>query len=193
MTIDAVVKVGGGLLVRPEALDEVLAAIVAAARGRRLVVIPGGGPFADAVRAAEARFDLPDTTAHWMAILAMDQYAHLLASRRPELALVRTMEEAAHVLDTGRVPVLAPAEWLRAADPLPHSWDVTSDSLAAWLTGALGARQLVLLKPDGVHGGAGAVDAHFSHALAAGIAHVVLGADRARSLASALNEMGGER
>jgi dihydroneopterin aldolase len=193
VTIDAVVKLGGGLLARASALDEALAAIVAAASGRRLVVVPGGGPFADAVRTADARFGLPDAAAHWMAVLAMDQYAHLLASRRSELALVRTADEAARAIDAGRVPVLAPAEWLRAADPLPHSWDVSSDSIAAWLAGALGARRLVLLKPDGVRTGAGAVDAHFSRALPAGVAHAVLGADRLHALASALDEEAGSR
>ncbi len=193
MTIDAVVKLGGGLLARASALDEALTAIVAAAVGRRIVVVPGGGPFADAVRAADARFGLPAATAHWMAILAMDQYAHLLVSRRPELALARTADEAAGAIDARRVPVLAPAEWLRAADPLPHSWDVTSDSLAAWLAGTLGARRLVLIKPDGVRTGAGAVDAHFVRALPAGVAHLVLGADRLHALASALDEQAGRR
>ena len=52
----------------------------------------------------------------------------------------------AAALATRRLPILAPAEWLRAADPLPHSWDVTSDSIAAWVAGQVFARQLVLLK-----------------------------------------------
>jgi aspartokinase-like uncharacterized kinase len=193
VTIDAVVKVGGGLLARASALDEVLAAIVDVARERRLVVVPGGGPFADAVRSADARFGLPDDAAHWMAILAMDQYAHLLVARRTELALVRTADEAALAIDGGRVPVLAPAEWMRRVDPLPHSWDVSSDSLAAWIAGALGARRLVLLKPDGVRDGADAVDAHFGQALPTGVAHLVLGADRVQALASALGGSHGER
>ena len=32
------------------------------------------------------------------------------------------------------------------AAALPETWDLTSDSLAAWLAGALGARSLVLVK-----------------------------------------------
>jgi acetylglutamate kinase len=36
---------------------------------------------------------------------------------------------------------------MRAADPLPHSWDITSDSIAAFIAGALGAGELILLKP----------------------------------------------
>ena len=43
--------------------------------------------------------------------------------------------------------MLAPHTWMRAADPLPHSWDITSDSIAAFIAGALGASELILLKP----------------------------------------------
>jgi aspartokinase-like uncharacterized kinase len=45
------------------------------------------------------------------------------------------------------VPILAPYRWLRRADPVSHSWDATSDSIAAWVAIALGATHLVLLKP----------------------------------------------
>ena len=62
-----------------------------------------------------------------------------------------------------RLPVLAPSRWLRDADPLPHSWDVTSDSIAAWVAGEVGARRLVLVKPPGA--GDQAVDPYFHRAL----------------------------
>ena len=76
----------------------------------------------------------------------MDQYGHLLADLMPGCALVRTLGEArARLADEG-VAVLLPSEPLRRADALPHSWSVTSDSIAAWLTGQVGARLLVLLK-----------------------------------------------
>jgi aspartokinase-like uncharacterized kinase len=86
-------------------------------------------------------------TAHWMAILGMDQYAHALAFRIRGAALVERERDIPVALAAGRIPVLAPYHWLRAADPLPHSWDVTSDSIAAWLACALGAARLILLKP----------------------------------------------
>ena len=44
--------------------------------------------------------------------------------------------------------VLAPSRWMRAADVLPHDWDATSDSVAAFVAGALDAERLVLIKPD---------------------------------------------
>ena len=77
----------------------------------------------------------------------MDQYAHLLAERIEGAALVEESGGIAGALAAGRVAVLAPSRWLRAADPLPHSWDATSDSVAAFVAGALDARRLVLVKP----------------------------------------------
>jgi hypothetical protein len=119
-----------------------MAAIEGLARNRALVIVPGGGRFADQVRRADQRVGLSDSAAHWMAILAMDQYAHLLADLTPEAAVVHRQGEFA----AGRVNVLAPSCWLRRADPLPHSWQVTSDSIAAWVARELDSRILILLK-----------------------------------------------
>jgi dihydroneopterin aldolase len=179
--VDVVVKVGGGMLAAPGA-----AALAGAASERRIVIVPGGGPFADAVREADAKFTLPDATAHWMAVLAMDQTAHLLASRAPGCTMVRTPGEIDDALSAGRLPVLAPAEWLWATDPLPHAWQVTSDSIAAWIAGRLGARRLVLVKPPGVRAGDDAVDRHLAQAMPPDVALLVLGADEEDALASAI-------
>ena len=157
--VDVVVKVGGALLAHPAHLDAVLAALDQVAGASRLLIVPGGGPFAEAVRDVDRRFALTDDAAHWMAILAMDQYAHLLASRLNVAALAWNPADIAAALERRRLPVLAPSRWLREADPLPHSWDVTSDSIAAWVAGAVGAARLVLVKPPGA--GAEAVDAYF--------------------------------
>jgi aspartokinase-like uncharacterized kinase len=172
-----VVKLGGGLLAYPERLAAALAAVAATARERRLLIVPGGGPFADAVRVVDAQLRLSDDAAHWMAILAMDQYAHLLASRLDGGVVVHDRSEIARVLDAGGLPVLAPSRWLRKSDPLPHAWDVTSDSIAAWVAGALGARELVLIKPPGA-AGPSAVDRHFTRARPAQLEVAVVAADQ---------------
>ena len=171
--VDIVVKVGGGLLASPGHLDAVLAELADAAARRRLLVIPGGGPFADAVREVDRQLTLSDEAAHWMAVLAMDQYAHLLVSRLRTAGLASDAAAIAVQLDHGRLPVLAPSRWLREADPLPHSWDVTSDSIAAWVAGELNAGRLVLVKPPGA--GDQAVDPYFHRVLAPemGAPHVV--------------------
>jgi aspartokinase-like uncharacterized kinase len=186
--VEIVVKLGGGLLACPETFDAVVSAIGAAARECRLLVVPGGGPFADAVREVDRRLRLSDDAAHWMAVLAMDQYAHLVAARLPGGMLVTEPSEidaAFSVGLDGQVPVLAPYRWLRAADPLPHTWDVTSDSIAAWVAGASGAQRLVLVKPPGTSGSE-QVDAYFLRALPAHITPVIAPADQVDALHSAL-------
>jgi probable H4MPT-linked C1 transfer pathway protein len=178
--VDLVIKIGGGLLAQTECFGAVLSAVADAGRARRVLVVPGGGPFADAVRAVDSRLRLSDDTAHWMAVLAMDQYAHLIAARLAGGTLVASCRDVMMALDAGRVAVLAPSQWLREADPLPHSWDVTSDSIAAWVAGAVGARRLVLVKPAGA-AGADLIDPYFSRVLPADVAATVLSADELSS------------
>lgn len=183
MRFDAVVKVGGSLLPggTPRTLVEALADLAGA---YHLVVVPGGGLFADAVREAGARHAPGDSASHWMAILAMDQHAHLLAAMSPRASLCVAPEECAATCSERGLAILAPYAWLRAADPLPHGWHVTSDSLAAWIAFRLHAPRLLLLKAlDGLTDGqdlraeagvaeaaaAGIVDAHLPQALAPGL------------------------
>ena len=181
---DVVIKVGGSLLAQPETLDSVLQAIADAAIGQRTLIVPGGGPFADTVRALDRQLTLDDDCAHWMAVLGMDQYAHLIGSRLPRSTVV---EEPADIETGGggQVAILAPFRWLRRVDPLPHSWDVTSDSIAAWVAGAIGARRLVLIKPPGA-GGRGSVDPYFDRALPAEVDALIVAADQVTTLRAAL-------
>src|SRR2546427_12226597 len=132
-----IAKIGGGLLGKAGAFGLVIEAVTALRRGRRLVVLPGGGPFADAVRQMFKRVRIGEDAAHWMAVLGMDQYAHALAGRLPDAALVDGDGGISAAVQARRLPVLAPYHWLPAADPLPPSSDVTSGTIAAWL-----ARQL---------------------------------------------------
>jgi len=173
-----VIKVGGGLLEYVDHLDRVLGVIADVARKQNVVIVPGGGPFADTVRDVDARLGLGDDEAHWMAVLAMDQSAHLLSGRLANAVVVSSLEEIATAYRQRQIPVLAPSRWLLAADPLPHTWDATSDSIAAWVAGELGAPQLLLVKPPGASG-ADLLDPHFERTRPPGLTHECLPADRA--------------
>jgi aspartokinase-like uncharacterized kinase len=147
---DLVVKIGGALLRDPASFARVTTTLGTWFTRReprpRIVVVPGGGPFADAVRGLPRDVSPDDDTAHWMAILAMDQYAHLLAARIPHSVLVDSATALHETVARGRIGVLAPYRWLRAADPLPHSWSVTADSIAAWVATAIDSTTLILVK-----------------------------------------------
>src|SRR5690348_2667768 len=183
--VDAVIKVGGALIHQPSALDDAAHAIAAAARTHRVLVVPGGGPFADAVRTADRDVGLGDDAAHWMAILGMEQYAHLLAERIAGARIVECVEEIERAYGDACVPVLAPYRWLRSADPLPHAWEVTSDSIAAWVAGAVNARTLVLIKPVADETRA-LVDAYFGRAVPEHLRVEVLSASDVGALGSTL-------
>jgi aspartokinase-like uncharacterized kinase len=112
----------------------------------RVVLAPGGGPFADAVRAAQPRMGFDDRAAHAMAVLAMDQYGCALASLAQGLSLAASVAAIRRVLRAGGVPVWSATPMVRAAKDIPWSWEVTSDSLAAWLAGRIGAQRVLLIK-----------------------------------------------
>ena len=178
--VDAVVKVGGSLLRDPSAHERTINAIADAASLCRLAIVPGGGPFADLVRLLDGAMSLGDDAAHWMAIRAMDAHAEILASRLAAAKLVESPADVSTALSTRQLPVLLSSRWLHERDPLPHSWEVTSDSIAAWVAGELGAAKLVLLKP--VSGEVAALaDPHFAHALPETVRAVAIGVDELSS------------
>ncbi len=138
----AVVKLGGSHANGPH-LRDWLAAIVAEAGS--IALVPGGGPFADAVRSAQASMGYDDRAAHSMALLAMAQFGRALQSLNPALRLAPSRSAIRRALRDGKVPIWSPEPMARAAG-LPETWKLTSDSLAAWLAGALAADRLVLVK-----------------------------------------------
>lgn len=112
----------------------------------RLVIVPGGGRFADQVRSAQRRWHFDDSVAHEMAILAMQQMALLLKALQPQLHLASSVAAVRRELDAGHIGLWSPeVETLNAAG-IAASWDVTSDSLAAWLAAELDAEELILVK-----------------------------------------------
>ena len=145
MNFDAVLKVGGSLSRQPR-LAALCQTIGQLGSQHRLLIVPGGGDFADAVRDHYRRYHVSETIAHRMALLAMDQYGWLLSDLIPASTAVQDVLSARASAAMGRVPILLAATLLIEADPLPHSWQVTSDSIAAWIAGLVGATRFILLK-----------------------------------------------
>jgi dihydroneopterin aldolase len=109
------------------------------------IIVPGGGPFADCVRDAQTYMRFSDAAAHRMALLAMEQYAIACASSFPDVLLMSDAAQLA-LIGEGRTALWLPSRMALGADDLPQNWQVTSDSLAAWLTLRLDARALILVK-----------------------------------------------
>jgi uridylate kinase len=139
-----VVKIGGSLLGSPE-LARWLELFVKFSDGK-VIIVPGGGLFADAVRKAQAQSNINDAVAHKLAVLAMDQFGLLLAGMNPGLATASSELEIAERTWQHRGIVWLPSKMVLADDTIPQNWQVTSDSLSAWLANKIGAEQLVLVK-----------------------------------------------
>jgi len=145
MSLDAVLKVGGSLS-RGGGLAALCKEISRLGKRYTLLVVPGGGEFANQVREAYLRHGLDETTAHCMALLAMDQFGYLLSALITGSALTSDLPSACQAAESGRAAILLPSALVLHADPLPHSWKVTSDTIAAWIAHEAHCRRLVLLK-----------------------------------------------
>jgi len=176
-----VVKVGGSLFdwnQLPIALGRWLDAQSPACN----ILIAGGGGLADVIRQADATHALGEQTAHELCVDLLGVMARLLEALLAGRALRVTYSNLQERQTANRLPgccVLDVRDFLdiESTAPLrslPHSWDVTSDSIAAWVACALPANQLVLLKsreppgepsPDAL-AAAGYVDRGFPTAVA---------------------------
>ena len=107
-----VIKIGGSVLEDPAAFALVVHALDALperiSRGSVPLIVPGGGPFADAVRGVDGQLGAGDDAAHWMAVLGMEQTAHLLAARVQVADLVETPSAAVTVHRARRLPIMPP-------------------------------------------------------------------------------------
>jgi aspartokinase-like uncharacterized kinase len=188
-----VVKLGGSV-VRSAELHAWLDAIAGARTA--IVVVPGGGALADEVRACQSRLGFGDRAAHRMALLAMDQLAWAVAGLRPGFNVGATEPELRAALERGSVAVWAPYALVAERTDVEESWRLTSDSLALWLAGRIGAARCYLIKSiartaTGANAGQlardGIVDAAFPAMLRnTGIAAVLLGRGDQPAFAAAL-------
>ena len=139
-----VIKIGGSLY-DSKFLAECLASIDKISN-KKIIIVPGGGPFADQVRLADKKFNLTSEHSHNMAILAMQQYGYLLNSMSSESVLADSIDKIYQTCVTSKVVIWEPYLMVRDQCSLDKTWDVTSDSLAAWLAHMLGVKNLLLIK-----------------------------------------------
>jgi aspartokinase-like uncharacterized kinase len=149
----SIVKLGGSVAYssRREAWLEALVSW-----GGPLILVPGGGPFAEGVRTAQDRMGFDDAAAHRMALLAMEQFAVALGCYSEVFALAASRRDIDGAIRAGKIPIWLPSLMTLDARDMAASWNVTSDSLAAWLAGTCAARRLLLIKSCDLAGPASA-------------------------------------
>ena len=138
-----VVKIGGSLI---EISRDIVEGLVSLSEGGDVfLVVPGGGPMADLVRGIYNRHHLSEETAHWMAILAMEEFGRFLADGTRAI-LTREISRP----DSGVEILLPYIPLLRDDRGLEHTWEYTSDSVAALVAGRLSADLVKATDVDGV-------------------------------------------
>lgn len=184
-----VIKLGGSLAEGKRLLS--ILKIVGGAR-QSCVIVPGGGTFADAVRAAHKKHGLSELTAHRMALLAMHQTGMMLASMHARLVPVETLAGIRKALSESRIPVWLPLKLADSDRKISATWRTTSDALAARLSERLGGASLIVVKSCQVDPAdtpaqlvrKGIVDPAFAEIVArAGLSWRVLGAGEEAELA----------
>ncbi|MEA1869517.1 MAG: amino acid kinase [Euryarchaeota archaeon] len=148
------IKIGGSLIQSARELVSVLHGY-ASAEGERILIVPGGGVFADTVRTASDTYGISDESCHWMAVLAMDQYGYYLADGTEASLATDIGEESIRA----GVSVLLVYDLLKRSDSgdgseggsgIEHTWNATSDTIAGWVASRLGAVFIKATDVDGV-------------------------------------------
>ena len=143
--VRVVVKLGGSLIKKGKGIVRRLKNYAEERGDLTIILIPGGGPFAEAVRTLQKELSISDETAHWLAVLATHQYGFFLADGGV-VPLVECVDEGGPALR-----IFLPLKILRADNCLPHSWAVTSDTIAAFVAKRVGEKAFVKLTDvDGV-------------------------------------------
>lgn len=139
-----IIKLGGSLFHTPE-LRQWLELLDRASQNEVVVIVPGGGPFAEQVRHAQRLHRFGDSAAHHMALLAMTQFGLMLTDLAPQSRPFHYPQQQEADLSPG-LHVWLPDYSSLAVTDIPHSWDISSDSLALWLAQQLEAEELVIIK-----------------------------------------------
>jgi len=147
MTDDSrvVIKLGGSLM---DCASPLIRTVndVTCQNLQSILIIPGGAVFADNVRSFQEISGISGDAAHWMAILAMEQYAYYL-SDISGVPLTNDLE----IHEPG-VSILLPYTILRYYNSgLEHSWNVTSDTISAWVAQRTGSMLIKVTDVDGIY------------------------------------------
>lgn len=140
-----IIKLGGSLS-KSTTLVNCLDAVETNYTDKAAIIVPGGGAFADQVRLAQQRWQFDDTTAHQMAILGMQQMALMFKGLKPGFAIAHNIETIQDLLKRQKIVIWSPDISELDNAGIPASWDISSDSLAAWLAKTVSASELILIK-----------------------------------------------
>ncbi len=143
--IKQVVKIGGSLF------PEYAIKLAKELKNTNSCIILGGGEFANLIRKYDDEFNFSDETNHWRAIDCMDIIAKLVNDKVKSCKLAYSLKDIEEINSEGFTPIFVVSEFLKKEDPFKCSWDVTSDSIAAYVAHLLNANLLIVTNVNGIY------------------------------------------
>jgi aspartokinase-like uncharacterized kinase len=140
-------KIGGSILDQNDRVARELAStIIDISKQERLVVLTGGGRYADIIRDLDGRQGLGEQASHWLAITCMHLNAYRFSSLHPDdFTLVSNVVQE---FDS-TIPILLPRDMVKSSS-LPISWEITSDTISAYVAKMLGGNLILIKDVDGL-------------------------------------------
>ena len=145
MSIKQVVKIGGSLFPN-YAID-----LAKKLENTNSLIVLGGGEFANLIRKYDSEINFSQETNHWTAIDCMDIIAKLVNDKVESTKLAYSIDDAIAISNEGFTPIFVVSKFLREDDPFECSWDVTSDSIAAYISHLLNANLLIVTNVNGIY------------------------------------------
>ena len=143
--IKQVVKIGGSLF------PDYAIKLARKLENTNSLIVLGGGEFANLIRKYDSQQNFSSEVTHYTAIDCMDIISKLVNDKVESARLVYSLKEAVEVSEDNLTPIFAVSEFLKSEDPFECSWDVTSDSIAAYISHSLNAKLLIVTNVNGIY------------------------------------------
>ncbi|WP_296848741.1 delta 1-pyrroline-5-carboxylate synthetase [uncultured Methanobrevibacter sp.] len=143
--IKQVVKIGGSLF--PDYAIELAEQL----NNTNSLIILGGGEFANLIRKYDSTQNFSSDVTHFTAIDCMDIIAKLVNDKVDSTKLAFSIDEINEISDEGFTPIFVVSDFLKKEDPFECSWDVTSDSIAAYVAHIFNANLFIVTNVNGIY------------------------------------------
>ena len=143
--IKQVVKIGGSLF--PDYAIE----LAKKPNNTNSLIILGGGEFANLIRKYDSTQNFSSEVTHFTAIDCMDIIAKLVNDKVDSTKLAFSIDEINEISDEGFTPIFVVSDFLKKEDPFECSWDVTSDSIAAYVAHIFNANLFIVTNVNGIY------------------------------------------
>ena len=133
-----IIKIGGSWI--KNANLKKLIKLLANIKNQNLIIVPGGGIFADAVREASKLNNLSENKSHFLALKSTEIFGHMIKSFEKRIHLTKSID------NFKEKNLWLPSKILKNEQSFINNWESTSDSVATWLYSRITSRGLIIVK-----------------------------------------------